>query len=97
MNKALSLTFSLPLSIFKEDGVFVAHTPALDISTCGDSVEEAKKSFEELVVLFIQELERKGTTDEVLTSMGWVKANKVWAPPVEVHHEMQTFSVPVPA
>lgn len=92
-----NLSFSLPVSIFKEGNAFVAHTPALDISTHGETLAETKKNFEELVEIFFEELENKGTTDEVLESMGWQKIEHVWSAPVEVEHSIETFSLPVRA
>ncbi|MBI3256128.1 MAG: type II toxin-antitoxin system HicB family antitoxin [Candidatus Andersenbacteria bacterium] len=92
-----NLSFSLPVSIFKEGDVFVAHTPALDISTHADTLAEAKKNFEELIGLFFEELEKKGTTDEVLESMGWQKIERNWSAPVEIEHSIETFSVPARA
>lgn len=89
------LRFSLPVSILKEDDTFVAHTPALDISTVGDTLDEVKKNFEELVLVFFKELERKGTTQEVLESMGWKRIERVWSAPVEVEHSVETFEVPM--
>lgn len=53
------INFSTPVSVFKEGEVFVAYTPTLDISTCADTLKEVKKRFEELVMIFIKELERK--------------------------------------
>lgn len=70
-----NLQFSLPISITKEGDTFVAHTPALDISTCADSLAEVKQRFIELVEIFFEELEKKGTADEVLKSMGWEKVH----------------------
>lgn len=52
-------SFSLPVSIFKEGDTFVAHTPALDISACADTLPEVKKNFKELVEVFFEELEKK--------------------------------------
>ena len=48
--------FSLPVSIIREDKSFIAYTPALDISTVGDSLEEVKQRFEELVEIFFEEM-----------------------------------------
>ncbi len=89
------ISFSLPVSIFKEDDTFVAYTPALDISTAGSTLSEAKKNFEELVAIFLGEVEQKGTTAEVLESMGWKKVAQNWSAPIEVEHSIETFNVPV--
>ena len=56
----------IPVQIIRENDDFVAYTPALDISTCGKSLEEAKKSFDELVGIFIEETIKMGTLEEVL-------------------------------
>jgi len=92
-----SFEFNLPVSIFKEGETFVAYTPALDISTHGDSLEEAKKQFSELVRIFIQELEQTGKTDEVLQSLGWQKVDHLWQAPIEVDHSIEPFDIPVNA
>ena len=84
---------SIPVSVFKEDKVFVAYTPALDLSTCADTWTEAKKQFAELVGIFFEELERKGTTGEVLESMGWKRMKRSWSAPVEVEHSIESFEV----
>ena len=88
-----SLEFSLPISITKEGDVFVAHTSVLDISTCADTLVEVKSRFLELVEIFFEELEKKGTTDEVLESMGWQKVESSWEPPVEIEHSIEEFKV----
>jgi len=88
------LQISIPVSIFKEDDSFVAYTPALDISTYGTTLEEVKKHFTELVTIFFEELDRKGTTEEVLESMGWKKIKKSWSAPVEIEHSIENFDVP---
>lgn len=95
MRKRLSI--AIPVSIFKEEDAFVAHTPALDISTCADTLADVKKRFAELVQIFFEELERKGTTDEVLESMGWKKMRRTWSAPVEVEHSIESFDLPARA
>ena len=39
----------LTVFIFREGDKYIAYTPALDLSTCGDSSEQAKRRFEEIV------------------------------------------------
>jgi predicted RNase H-like HicB family nuclease len=88
---------TLPVSIIKEGASFVAYTPALDISTFGETLGEAKSNFEQLVLVFFEELERNGNADEVLTSLGWRKIADQWSAPKEVQHTVETFRVPSPA
>ena len=59
---------TLTVSFLKEGKQFVAYSPALDFSTCGKTLEEARRRFAEAAFLFIQELHRKGTAQEVLVS-----------------------------
>ena len=61
------MQITLPVSFLKEGSSYVAYTPALDLSSCGKTLKEAKKMFAESVQLFFEELEKMGTTEEVLT------------------------------
>lgn len=89
--KNLNLHLSLPVTILKEKGRFVAYTPALDLSTSGKSYKEVKARFDELVALFIEELIKQGTLEEVLKEQGWTKVQKKWQSPVVVGQEMVTI------
>jgi len=44
--------------VWKENGTFVAYAPELDVSSCGDSVREARKRLREAVALFLEEAAR---------------------------------------
>lgn len=88
---------AIPVSIFKEEDVFVAYSAALDVSTCAGTLSEVKQQFADLVGIFFEELERKGTTNEVLESMGWEKVKRSWSAPVEIEHSIESFDVPARA
>jgi len=60
--KKLNLRFSLPVTFLREGKYFIAHTPALDISTSAETFEKAKTRFTELVDIFFEELIEKGAT-----------------------------------
>ena len=85
--------FALPVSILKEGKTFVAYTPALDLSTAGDTFEEAKQRFEEAVQIFFEEITSHGTANDALLELGWQKQNNDYVPPVVVSHQTQNFSV----
>ena len=93
--KNLKLKFTLPVSILKENDSFIAYTPALDLSTCGDTFEEAKKRFSEAVNIFFEEVVRKGTLEDVLSDLGWKKVQSHWNPPVVISQESQNITVSV--
>ena len=75
---------NIAVCFLKEQQTFIAYSPAVDLSTCGRTLAEAKKNFEEAFALFVEECEAMGTLREVLESCGWVRKShsKKWQPPV---------------
>jgi len=73
----------IPFFVFKEGENFVAYSPALDLSTCGDTEKEARKMFAEAARIFLDEIVRMGTVADVLTELGWkqVTPEMSWSPP----------------
>ncbi|OGH47789.1 MAG: hypothetical protein A3A51_03715 [Candidatus Levybacteria bacterium RIFCSPLOWO2_01_FULL_39_10] len=94
--KKVNSEFGLPVSFLKEGDSFIAYTPALDLSTSGDTFEEAQKNFVEAVNIFFEELVKMGTVDDVLTELGWQKENGKYIPPVVVSNQTETFSFSFP-
>jgi len=85
----------LPVIFIREDETIIAYTPALDLSTSGRTVEEAKQHFEEAVDIFFRECTERGTLEEVLLSLGWKKSTtrpRTWQPPEIIGH----LDVPIP-
>ncbi len=72
------MNISVRIEIFKEDDVYVALSPELNLSSFGDTIEEAKKSFKEAVEAFIEECQEMGTLEEVLEESGFSKINNIW-------------------
>lgn len=92
--KKCNLEFSLPVSVLKEGKIFVAYSPALDLSTSGRTFEEAKAHFEEAVNLFFEEIIEKGTLEDVLLDLGWQRSDDSFIPPVAVAHQVENFCIP---
>ena len=88
----VKINFNLPVSILKEGGVFVAYSPAVEISTVGETFEEANRRFEEAVDIFFEEIIEKNTLEEALFELGWQKQDKRFSPPVVVSNQMMPFS-----
>lgn len=93
MDKSIK-SVSLPVSFIREANQFVAYTPALDLSTSGATLEEAKKNFTEAVEVFFDELISLGTFEDVLLDLGWKKQEHLMVPPVVVSQGMETVRVP---
>lgn len=84
------------VSFIKQGKRYVAYSHALDLSSCGKSIKEAKKRFEEAALLFLEELDKKGTIDDVLSELGWKKStgNKL-SPPMIIDHDSVNLNMPV--
>lgn len=91
--KKTVLQFKLPLSILREGKKYIAYTPALDLSTSGDTFDQVRKRFEEVVDIFFEETLKKRTLEEVLTELGWQKIHTKWVPPIIISQEFQTIEV----
>jgi predicted RNase H-like HicB family nuclease len=70
----ISLSFDTVL--IRERGTFVAWTPQLDVSSCGDTPDSARQNLKVAVRLFLEEAGRKGTLAEILDEAGYPKAGQ---------------------
>lgn len=91
---------SIPVIFFKEGKTFVAYTPALDLSTCGSTYEEAQRRFGKALEIFFEECIKHGTLDEALQAYSWQRVGKPsphWIPPLVVAHVEYPLQIPVRA
>jgi len=71
--------------VFRENDQFVSVCSELNVSSFGDTPEEAKKSLIEAVSLFLEECQRMGSLDEVLKEAGFSHlAGEKWVSPEPV-------------
>ncbi len=77
---------------FREDDLFVGLAPELDVSSFGESLEEAKRSLEEAAEAFVEECEAMGTLEEVLREAGFDWEGNTWLPRVPVASELLSVS-----
>jgi predicted RNase H-like HicB family nuclease len=81
----VKIAATIPLCFLKEKDSFIAFSPALDLSTCGRTFNEAKKNFSAALEIFFEECISMGTLNEVLASCGWEKDRKKgWEPPTYI-------------
>jgi len=62
---------NIEVFVIQEDGCYLAYCPALELSSFGHSPTDAQKAFAEALTIFVGEVERKGTLERVLLSLGW--------------------------
>ena len=93
MKKKINCEVNIPVTIFKEAKYYVAYSPALDLSTSAKTFSKVKERFSEIVAIFIEELVKKGTIDEVLESHGWKKEKEKYLPPVMISQQIEKFCI----
>ena len=57
--------------IWNEGNMYVSYCPELDIASCGESVEQAKKNLKEALLINIEETKKMGTFDQFLQDAGF--------------------------
>jgi len=67
------VSLGLTLIGYKNEGVFVLYTPALDLYSYGDSEEEAFTAFDETVHLYMDHVIEEDTLEKDLKRLGWKK------------------------
>lgn len=65
------ITFEVQVFLVPEGEQVVAYCPALELSTYGDSREDAKSAFSEVLASFVKDTQAKGTLEKVLLELGW--------------------------
>lgn len=63
--------FSFDTHIFKEGDTYVAYVPALDLSSCGATDDEARRNIRDAVRGFLAASADLGTLDEILEETGY--------------------------
>ncbi|MEK7523614.1 MAG: hypothetical protein AAB588_01155 [Patescibacteria group bacterium] len=85
----------LQVDLIKQGKVYIAYSPALDLSTTGKNAKQAQKRFAEMVDIFFEELIENNTLEEVLQDLGWIKVKKKWEPPQIISQKSFDVRVPV--
>ena len=97
MLKRATIKANIPVIYLKEGKVFICYSPAFDLTAHGDSFEDAECSFTQTLKLFVEQVSKKGTWEEVLTEYGWEKVKQDWNPPRVIGQESKAIEIPVPA
>lgn len=89
-----SIEIDITMQIWKEGNMYVSYSPELEISSCGETFEEAKKNLHEALEGFLEEAERMGTLQDILEESGFVKEETVWKRPQILTTEKVRFALP---
>ena len=84
LQSKMKLTINIEVVIVKEGNYFVAYCPALELSSYGDTEQNAIKSFQEEADIFLEETHKQGTFEKYLLRNGWRLIqipNPIYEPP----------------
>ena len=81
------------IQVWKEGDTYVARAAPLDVMSCGETPEEARKNLAEAVDLFLKTASAHGTLVEVLEECGYVRQGDEWRAPKLLLSETVTQSV----
>ena len=76
----------LGVLVFQEEDSYLAFCPALNLSTYGESINDVKGAFDDLIAAYIEDCTKMGTLEKDLLSHGWtlhISAGKA-EPPNEI-------------
>ncbi len=65
------LELQLNVLVFQEGEYFVAYCPAMQMSSYGDSIDEAKQGFDEVMGAYIENCKENNTLREDLLKIRW--------------------------
>ncbi|MFH1462499.1 MAG: type II toxin-antitoxin system HicB family antitoxin [bacterium] len=81
--------------IWQEGKMYVAYCPELDVSSCGKTIEGARKNLREAVEGFLEAAKSMGTLKEILRESGFIKeGQKKWKAPEWVSLEREKALIP---
>jgi predicted RNase H-like HicB family nuclease len=87
------MNISIRVEIFKEDDVYVALSPELNVSSFGETIDEAKVSIREAIEGFLQECQEMGSLNEVLEESGFLRVENNWQSRIPVAEENLALAV----
>jgi predicted RNase H-like HicB family nuclease len=67
------MTIETTTRIWREGKHFIAHAMPLDVSSAGDTADDAKRAIQEAVELFITTAKAHGTLEELLEECGYTR------------------------
>ncbi len=73
------MKLKLTEELWKEGNMYVSYCPELDIASCGETVEQAKRNLKEVILINLEEAQKMGTLDVLLEEAGFDKAQDTLA------------------
>ncbi len=71
------MIIKLTEELWKEGNMYVSYCPELDIASCGESIEQAKKNLKEVISINLEEARKMGTFEKLLEEAGFLESQDV--------------------
>ena len=65
------MKLKLTEELWKEGNMYVSYCPELDIASCGETVDQAKKNLGEVILINLEEAHRIGSLEKLLQEAGF--------------------------
>lgn len=65
------MKLKLTEELWREGNMYVSYCPELDIASCGETVDQAKKNLKEVILINLEEARKLGTLDSLLQDAGF--------------------------
>lgn len=78
------IELQLNVLVFQQGDYYVAYCPSIELSSYGDTIEEAKNGFDDVMNNYLETSQKNGTLHSDLLSHGWqlnIDNDKNAAPP----------------
>jgi len=80
--------------VFREGDAFISYCPKLEVSSCGNTVDEARAKLKTAVRLFLEEAAKMGTLEDILKESGYDQVNlNRWVTPQLIATEFMSVAV----
>lgn len=81
------IELQLNVLVFQQGDYFVAYCPSVNLSSYGDTIEDAKAGFDEVMEAYLEDCKENGSLHQDLIKNGWtlnIKNHKKAEPPATV-------------
>ena len=73
------MKLKLTEELWREGNMYVSYCPELDIASCGETVDQAKKNLKEVILINLEEAQKLGSLDNLLQEAGFDETQSVMA------------------
>lgn len=94
-----SITISIEVFLFKENGFWISYAPSLLLTSQGRTRLQSQNRFQEVLEIFIEDTTERGTLERCLLDCGWLlqlKPQPMYRPPVLSFADFREFTKDLP-